>query len=217
MKKPEDHYITSDLCDSGHRIKPSVGRLRISDSVKFILKKSSRENLWIALVGFCCVVMPWMFYWDPWFILDETRKTGREVFLAPERQNEHSCSVAASLKSQILKESMLSCLKDKVQICVIKIGWTLKGKKTPPQISMQINITALFQCYLYLFQFNDPKHCTKSFSNVLPRLFRRDNCLKNVVVWRLPRQHPCRNCKSAWAVSSCWSFHRGKKKWWSEA
>lgn len=144
----------------------------------------------------CGVAIPWLFYWDPWFILDDTRKIGREVFSAPERQNEHICSVAASLKKQLSKESMLSCLKAKVQICVIKTGWTLEGKETPLQISMQINITALFQCYLYLFEFNDPKHCMKSFSNVLPRLFIGDNCLKNVAVWRLPRQHPCRNCRS---------------------
>lgn len=70
----------------------------------------------------------------------------------------------------------------------------------------------------------------KHFSHVLPRLFMGDNCHKNVIVWRLPRQHPCRICRSPWAVSSClikfqqgkksdgigfkpWHTHQGKERW----
>lgn len=111
-----------------HRIKP-VESLRISGSVKFIFKKVNHENLWIALMGFCCVV-PRMFYWDPWFILDGIMTIVRKVLFAPERQNVHIYSVATSLQRRVLKEPMLSFLTDKVQICMIKIGSTLKGKKS---------------------------------------------------------------------------------------
>lgn len=54
--------------------------------------------------------------------MDDTGKIGREVLLATERQNERICSVAVSLKSQILKESQCFPVSDNVQASLIKTG-----------------------------------------------------------------------------------------------